>query len=219
MPLSDENGPVDRLTRIGEVKRFTRAAMPENPSTIPDPFGDLSALRLDQSYAETAGVKKLLTTVPVRKPNRQDFVRVHPDPAYRLTPAAIIEDKEDREIYLVMPHMAQELLGEFNVATLYTAINRQGVLHLWPVKLPGSDGKHNEWHRSAGEAAERAMKKWVRVTSNISLGAYEIREAEVDTPEPDWPNAPFEEILNVAFRDRIVVRTNHPLVRRLRGAA
>ena len=91
MPLSDENRPVDRLTRIGEVKRFTGAAMPENPSTIPDPFGDLSALRLDQSYAETAGVKKLLTTVPVRKPSRQDFVRVHPDPAYRLTPAATIE--------------------------------------------------------------------------------------------------------------------------------
>jgi hypothetical protein len=219
VPLSDENRPADRLTLIGEVKRLTGAAMPENPSTIPDPFGDLSALRLDQSYAETAGVKKLLTTVPVRKPNRQDFVRVHPDPAYRLTPAAIIEVKEDREVYLVMPHMAQELPGEFNVATLYTAINCQGVLHLWPVRLPGSDGKHNEWHRSAGEAAERAWVRWIRVTANLSLGAYEIREAEGDIPEPDWPNAPFEEILKVAFRDRIVDRTDHPLVRRLRGAA
>ena len=33
-----------------------------------DPF-DPENLRLDQSFAETAGVKKLLTTVPVRKPN------------------------------------------------------------------------------------------------------------------------------------------------------
>jgi hypothetical protein len=56
---------------------------------------------LDQSYADTVGVKKLLTTVPVRKPNRQDFVRVHPDPEYRLTPAATIEVKDDGEIYLV----------------------------------------------------------------------------------------------------------------------
>ena len=68
-------------------------------------------------------------TVPVRKPNRQDFVRVHPDPTYRLTPAAIIEVKEDREVYLVTPNMAQELPGEFAAATLFTAINRQGVLH------------------------------------------------------------------------------------------
>jgi hypothetical protein len=50
--------------------------------TVPNPF-DPAALRLDQSYADTVGVKKLLTTVPVRKPNRQDFVRVHADPAPR----------------------------------------------------------------------------------------------------------------------------------------
>jgi len=62
-----------------------------------NPFGDLSKLRLDQSF-DTVGVKKLLTTVPVRKPNKQDYVRGHDDPAYRLTPAAIIELKEDREV-------------------------------------------------------------------------------------------------------------------------
>ena len=122
-----------------------------------DPF-DPAALRLDQSFADSVGVKKRLMTVPVRKPNRQDFVRVHPDPAYRLTPAAIIEVKEDQEVYLVTPEMAQNLPGEFVGATLYTVLNRQGVLSLWPVKLPGPDGKYNEWHRSAAEAAELAMK-------------------------------------------------------------
>ena len=164
------------------------AAKLENPTSATiNPFNP-AALRLDQSYADTVGVKKLLTTVPVRKPNRQDFVRVHPDPAYRETPAAIIEVKEDREVYLVTPSMAQQLPGEFNAVTLYTAINRQGVLHLWPVKLPGPDGKHNEWHRSAAEAAERAMEKWVRVTASMSLGAYEIFEASGELPEPVWPD-------------------------------
>jgi hypothetical protein len=52
----------------------------------PSPFDNLSALRLDQSYADSSGVKKLLTTVPVRKPNRQDFVRVHPDPGVSADP-------------------------------------------------------------------------------------------------------------------------------------
>ena len=108
------------------------------------PFDNLSALRLDQSYADTVGVKKLLTTVPVRKPNRQEFVRVHPDPAYRLTPAAIIEVKEDREVYLVMPDMAPILPGEFSTVTLLTTINRQGTLHIWPVKLPTPEGRQNE---------------------------------------------------------------------------
>lgn len=186
------------------------------PNPGPNPFNP-TALRLDQSYADTVGVKKLLTTVPVRKPNRQDFVRVHPDPAFRLTPAAIIEVKEDREVYLVLPGMAQQLPGEFSVATLYVTINRQGVLHLWPVKLPNPDGKHNEWHRSAAEAAERAMTKWVRVTSSMSLGAYEIFEASGELPEPVWPDISFQEILKIAFRDRIVDRADHPLVQRLLG--
>jgi hypothetical protein len=186
-------------------------------NSTPNPFGDLSALRLDQSYADTVGVKKLLTTVPVRKPNRQDFVRVHPDPGYRLTPAAIIEVKEDREVYLVMPSMAQALTGEFATVTLLTTINRQGTLHLWPVKLPDPQGRQNEWHRSAAEGAERAMKKWVRVTASMSLGAYEIFEAGGDLPDPVWPDFSFQEILKIAFRERLVDRPDHPLVQRLQG--
>jgi hypothetical protein len=181
-----------------------------------DPFNP-AALRLDQSFADTVGVKKLLTTVPVRKPNRQDFVRVHSDPQYRLTPAAIIEVKEDHEFYLVLPSIAQQLAGEFDVRTLFLTINRQGVVHLWPIKLPGPDGKHNEWPRSEAVAAERAMELWVRVTANKSLGAYEVREATGELPEPDWPAFSFEEILRIAFRDHIVDRVDHPLVQRLRG--
>jgi hypothetical protein len=154
----------------------------------PNPF-DPANLRLDQSFAANLGVKKHLTTVPVRKPNKQDFVRVHPDPAYILSPAAIIELKEDRETYLVTPDIANDLPGEFVAATLYTTINRQGVVHVWPVKLPGPDGKHNEWHRSAAEAAEMAMRSWVRVTPNMSLGANEISEATWQLTGPGMAEA------------------------------
>jgi hypothetical protein len=80
--------------------------------------------------------------------------------------------------------MAIELPGEFVAATLYTTVNRQGVLHFWPVRLPGADGKHSEWHRSAAEAAELAIDKWIRVTANMALGAYEIFEATGNLSEP-----------------------------------
>jgi hypothetical protein len=206
---------------IQPKERFmnTNGSSPERDESlklIVDPF-DPASLRLDQSYVKTAGVKKLLTTVPVRKPNRQDFVRVNPDPTYRLSPAAIIELKEDREVYVVSRGIVDDLLGEFAPATLFTAINRQGVLSVWPVKLPGPDGKHNEWHRSATEAAERAMRKWIRLTPNMSLGAYDICEATGVLSEPTWPDLPFHEILKVAFRDRLVETLDHPLVQRLKG--
>lgn len=182
-----------------------------------DPF-DPAALRLDQSFVETVGVKRLLTSVPVRKPNRQDFVRVHPDPAYRLTPAAIIELQEEREVYLMIPAMAPTLPGEFRLATLFTTINRQGVVHLWPVPLPAPDGKSLEWHRSAAEAAELAMARWVRVTANLSLGAYEISEATGSLSDPKWPDVSFGEILSIAFRNRLVDTADHPVIQRLIGA-
>jgi alpha-glutamyl/putrescinyl thymine pyrophosphorylase clade 1 len=71
-----------------------------NPETEAfDPF-DLSNLVVPQSFAETAGVHKLLTTIPCRKPSPQDFVRVHPNPVYRHT-LTLIELKDDREVFLV----------------------------------------------------------------------------------------------------------------------
>ncbi len=181
-----------------------------------DPFSNLEGLRLNQSFADTVGVKRLLTTVPVRKPGRQDFVRVHPAAEYRLTPAALIELKDERETYLVMPQMANELPGEFVAATLYTTITRQGVLSLWPVRLP-VEGRQNDWHRSAAEAAELAMTKWIRLRANMSLGAYEISEAIGDLPEPAWPELSFTEILRIGFRDRCVDTPDHPLIQRLLG--
>jgi hypothetical protein len=181
----------------------------------PDPFSP-EALRLDQNFSSVA-VKKLITTVPVAKPNKQDFVRVHPDPEYRLT-IALIELKDDREIYAVAGQEVLTILqNEWFSATLYLTINRQGVVRLWPVKLPAADGRRLAWHDSAAEAAELAMKKWIRVVPNMSLGAYEITEAVVPIPDPEWPALTMHEILKVAFRDRLINDVSHPVVQRLHG--
>src|SRR5271165_3853517 len=105
--------------------------------TPPDPF-DLDSLCLSQNFIEMAGVKKLLTTVPVRKPNQQDFVRVHPSPDYRRN-LLCIDLKDDRETFVVRPEIAPSLVGETVMKTVYTAINRQGVVFLWPVPIPPPD--------------------------------------------------------------------------------
>jgi hypothetical protein len=218
MTKPDQQQLVADSEQGGEPNASAEPAKTPNPTSAPDVFDDLSQLRLDQNFVETAGVKKLLTTVPVRKPNPQEFVRVHPDPRYRET-FAVIELKEERELYLVTPAVANELPGEFFMATLYTAVNRQGVVFLWPVRLPGADGRILEWHRSAAEAAERAMKTWVRVKANMSLGAYEIFEAPNTASEPQLPTVSYNELLRIALRDRLVANLDHPIVKRLRGLA
>ena len=91
-----------------------------------DPY-DLSRLRINPEMLETTGVKKLLTTVPVRKPLAQDFVRVRPEPQLSGN-ARLHRIEDDRETYIVDLGAVPELQGECFFATLFTAISRTGVL-------------------------------------------------------------------------------------------
>jgi hypothetical protein len=141
---------------------------------------------------------------------------VHPDAAFREA-FAVIELKDDRERYLITPEIAAALPTEIVMEMFYTAINRQRVVFLWPVRLPAADGRINEWHRSAQEAAERARDHWIRVVANMGLGAYEIMEAPGNYPDPEWPKYTFHELLRIGFRDRIINSFDHPVLKRLRG--
>jgi hypothetical protein len=183
--------------------------------TVPDPF-DLDNLRLDQNFAETAGVRKLLRTVPVHRPNPQDFVRVHPSPNYRGN-FPVIELKDEREEYVVAADLLAELLGEFVGKTLFTTINRQGVVFLWPVRLPDPSGRKMEWWRSMREAAELAMTQWIRTKANQSLDAYEMWQAESTMSEPEGPDVTFQDLIRLAFRDRLITTLDHFVIKRLRG--
>ena len=62
---------------------------------------NLEDFRLPQNFTELVGVRRMLTRVPVRRPDRQWFVRTHPEPTFHFT-TAIIEVKEDREHYLCL---------------------------------------------------------------------------------------------------------------------
>jgi hypothetical protein len=176
----------------------------------------LTSLRLNPSFLETAGVKKLLMTVPVRKPSPQDFVRVHPAPEYREN-FPMIDLKDDREDFLVRPELLPELAGELVYKTIFVAINRQAVVFLWPILLPAPDDRKSDWARSAHEAAEIATTKWVRLKANMSLGAYEVHVAESVMAEPDWPERSFQDLLRIAYRDRMITNLEHAVVKRLRG--
>lgn len=190
------------------------AAAVITPSNGADPF-DPVALRLDQSYGEV-GVKKLLTTVPVGKPGSQDWYRVHPGEAYRLTPAAVLELRDERETYLIPPVIAEQIPGEFRLCTVFTTINRQGVIRLWAIPLPDEDGRHHEAHRSAMEGAERAMNTWLRTKWSRPLMAYEHGEAGADLGEPKWDKLPpFPDLLRIAFRGKLIDSLDHPVLKLL----
>jgi hypothetical protein len=181
-----------------------------------DPY-DIEALRLDQDFASATGVKKLVLTVPVRKPDKTWWVRTHPDPGYRLA-TGLLDLREDRESYLVARPLWAALGGEpaFTPHVLVLAVNRQNVPFLWPLRLPGDDGRSSDWHRSAIEAAATAEGAWTRVYADMSLGAYRVEVSTLQAP-PAWPELTMNELIRVAFKETLIDRLDHPALRRLRG--
>ncbi|HAA52162.1 MAG TPA: hypothetical protein DCE43_20765 [Planctomycetaceae bacterium] len=179
-----------------------------------DPF-DPARLRLTESAQ--IGVKKALTLISCGKPNRQQFVRVHPSEDYRMQ-TALFTDEVNQESYLVAPELWDELAGEIQPKYLFAAITKTtGNVFLWPVRVPDTDGRRNNWHLSAHHAAELAMEKWVRVQANMSDGKYDVFEATGDVPDPEWPELPFREMLKLCFKDRYIDSLDHPVLQSLRG--
>jgi hypothetical protein len=184
---------------------------------LPDPT-DLTALALDPSvYMETGKVKRIRQILAGR-PSPQTFFRVHPDPAYRLG-FAMVELKEEREDYLVIPALVRELPGEVVHKMLYTTLDRNGTIRLWSVRLPSEDDRKTMlWYKSAHDAAELAKSKWVRLKANMHDGAYECIVAEAEIPEPDWSQlAPFPDLLHSAYNNRVIRTLDHAVIKRLRG--
>ena len=185
------------------------------PDSAPDPF-DPASLRLSSRESIGIGVKRVITTIAVSKPNKQDFVRAHRDAAYHLD-TAILEDSVDRQIYLVAPDLWPDLTAEIKPVKLVTAISRHGNVFLWPATLPSPEGRTNRWHESMLAAQLLATEHWVRVQSDMQSCEYTVYQATGNLPEPEWPQMGFAEILRVAFHGRMIQTMDHPVLKALRG--
>jgi hypothetical protein len=191
---------------------------PPKEDPAPDPF-DPESLRLDQDFASTIGVRKQQTVWRCQKPNRQEFVRVRPGAEWRLE-TACFEDKKLRETYLVDRSLRADFAMEIVPVCLFTAITRQNDVFLWPCKMPGSDGRKNDWNDSALAAAQAAEKRWVRLAANMGAGRYDVFVATGELTDPVWPaDLTLHELLRLCFKDRFVQSADHPVLKQLRGEA
>ncbi len=179
-------------------------------------FANLDALRLSPDAAAVGGTTEILSHIPLRKPNRHEFFRTRAEPEMWFD-TGIFEDREEREVFFVTPAMREPLVGEIRPVILVPSITRQGVLLLWPLKLPVEGMRHNGWAETARQAAELGKTKWTRLAPDMGLGGYRIYVAEGELSEPQWPQKPLTEIMEIAFHDRIIDSENHPVIRRLRG--
>jgi hypothetical protein len=192
----------------------------EASAPSPNPF-DPARYRLGTNYAEMIGAQEHLLEVPIRKPGKEAFFRVHPTNRFDMVVLEIGEETGDSELFLVDQSLWPALRSEptFGPCLMVQYQTRQGVNALWRIKLPGPDQKMNPWTRSALQAVARAESEWVRLKSDRALGAYRAETATGITDEPQWPDYEFDKLLEIAFRDRLITSLDHPVLKRLRGEA
>jgi hypothetical protein len=181
------------------------------------PGFDLDALRLPQNFGESLGVKRLITRVPVRKPLKTQFFRVRTGEAWRFQ-TMILELKEERETYILAPAVWDVVPELLKPAMLHTALDRQNNVFLIPVPLPAEDGRRNAWHDSLLTVVTTAQTSWVRIAANMAVGAYDCFVAKGNIADPEWPDVAFNELVQIAFRGRVIDSADHPVVKQLRGS-
>lgn len=153
----------------------------------------------------TAIITKVIPPqVPVRKPSREWWVRVHPDPDTHIE-AGVVED--NGAVYFVDPNLHGKLDSHIEYRRLAWTTNRQGANFLWSVPLNATD----DWTRTALVAMDYARNEWIKIKAGPS--GYEALRATAELAPPEWPDWSLIDLLEIAFRDRIILRNGYRITR------
>ena len=186
---------------------------------------DWKALAQDTTYHNVALVQKNQTRIPIGKPSKEKFCRVHPRDEFELNLALLeIKDSKDlRGIYLPSPNSPPELehfiksqQGVVRMKKLLLATYVDGSNFIWTLNMD-QGGSTNAWNQTAMDAAMLGKEQWVRVIASQENGFYEVFTPETALIDPVWPESTFSQILDKAFNGRIIESMDHPVVSFLLG--
>jgi hypothetical protein len=203
--------------------------LPENEPGVEIPKGkdydpwDLDAARNRQK--KDRRVKVVTTYRVAKKPRDGSFFRINSDPAYQID-ALLFTEKDERgmegDTYFTDWRFADEVLASdwamfFQPARLYLAFERHSTKpYVHYVKSPRDGQGDNDWWVSSRTVTERAMQEWIQ-PYNAGSG-YDYHPAQRDIPDPVWPDTPFGQILQIAFKGRFIDSWEHEVMKALVGA-
>ena len=177
---------------------------------------DITAFKTDQGFGGVQAQRKVVS-VPVSRPDRQMWIAVHPDPAWRVA-VNLFEDKANRRTYLVTPDIAPEVIGDLVNKLLVSYVTRTGSPGLWPIRLPDEGGRLDTYNESALSIVSEYSGQWIRVLTDPAEKCYSIMQSPpMPLPSPKWPDGGFQWVCETAFKNRIINSLSHPALVSLRG--
>jgi hypothetical protein len=197
-----------------------------NDKPVPDApkkdiFVDVEAL--SKTASEIAPSEKVLTSLPVRKPRRDEFIRCHPE--FRVV-VNVYQDKQNNVSYLVGPDALGELeavAGGVRRCQVTLTANYSGAMFAWEVPVP-SDSRANRWTSTSFQGCEEASKSWIRVSADMGAGEYVLHRRVVnDAKVPTWPAEiqHVSDLLRLSYGTGgggdVIESADHEVLKRLRG--
>ncbi|MDB4759248.1 hypothetical protein OAF99_02795 [Akkermansiaceae bacterium] len=179
-----------------------------------DIFDDLEAL--GRPLDEVIPSEKVLTSLPMRKPKKDEWVRIHPEIRTR---AYLYEVRDENSNYIVLPEVVEPMKDVVRYVQLSLAVTYSGVYFVWPAPIP-TEKKAHRAHITAFAAADQAQHEWTRVSWGD--GEYDVYRRKSAKNEPVWPEdikTPSDMLRFAAKAGAIEVieSIEHPVVQALLG--
>jgi len=215
--LNDEKPTVQIANQsLGKLSPKHPLKSTANDSTPQEPFS-IASLRLKKlGYGVDTDVKKLLVTVPVDKPRSDTFFMVR-DGEDWVFEAFILTHSAEKEKYIVSEEIAIVLQGLVREMILYLSVDRNGNPTLIDIPYPSDNGKLNTWNESKRVAIQEAKSYWIRMISDKPTQSYRVYRSIHIKDKPLWPEQSMEELVEIAFRGKIITSIDHPIIQGLLG--
>ena len=216
-PAAPESTTPDPATN-GHVDNQTSTAPPEE--LVYNPI-KLSSMRTRSNALK--GVWTDPSRVPiVTRPEDNTFVRVKAGDDYNevldLLVAKNASNSSDRNpVYFATDDVRPELERFIKPCRVAVGIyHHDNVQFLWVRSLSAGS---NSWTDSVMRAMDKAQHDWISLESDQPHDEYKIHTSprSDEWGEPKWLNQTFEEIVQLAFRDRVVDSLDHTVAKRLLG--
>jgi hypothetical protein len=186
------------------------------PITVGNP-ASAASLAIDQSHMEDfTNPETRSSVVECQRPPKSIFftVRAENGKPWQDRAFYFLLQMEGRDSYIVSPDVAKQKEEEDTIRPVLIVryVTMAGEEGLWPLKLDPPDGKSNRWNSSALNILELAASgKWVRIVSLKKDYRHQVSKKTFDEVPPKFTDRSFQELIDIAFKDRTVTSLDHEI--------